>query len=229
MTIPASLREGSERSASRRERVLDPVQRQAEILFGLIMVLSFTGSISVASADRAEVREVLLGALGCNVAWGIVDAVMYLMAIVIERGRSQTIQRAVQSSKDAEHGRRLIQEALPEGMDELFDSRALEGARQKVAAAPTPPEHPRLSRQDWLGALGVFLLVFLSTFPVVIPFMFAMPLETAMRVSNLVAIVLLYVLGHSLGHYSGMRPVRTGIAMVTLGVALVAATIALGG
>lgn len=229
MTIPARQHQGSERAVSQRERVLDPVQRQAEILFGLIMVLSFTGSISVTTADREEVRAVLYGALGCNVAWGIVDAVMYLMAIVIERGRSHTIQRAVKASKDAEHGRRLIQEALPEGMDRLFDAPALESARQAVVAAPPPPPRPRLNRQDWLGAFGVFMLVFLSTFPVVIPFMFSMPLDTAMRVSNLVAIVLLYVLGHSLGHYAGMRPVRTGVVMVTLGVALVGATIALGG
>ena len=34
------------------KRVLDPIDRVSEILFGLIMVLSFTGSLSVAVAGR---------------------------------------------------------------------------------------------------------------------------------------------------------------------------------
>ena len=67
-------------------RVLDPVDRLSEILFGLIMVLTFTGSISVATADRAETKAVLIGAIGCNIAWGIIDAIMYLMACLNERG-----------------------------------------------------------------------------------------------------------------------------------------------
>jgi hypothetical protein len=33
------------------------------------MVLTFTGSLSVADAGRADVRAMLIGALGCNLAW----------------------------------------------------------------------------------------------------------------------------------------------------------------
>ena len=48
------------------------------------------------------------------------------------------------------------------------------GVRRRSARLkqlPEPPARARLQRDDWLGALGVFLLVFLSTFPVVIPFL----------------------------------------------------------
>jgi VIT1/CCC1 family predicted Fe2+/Mn2+ transporter len=216
-------------SQKKRERVLDPVERLSEVLFGLIMVLSFTGSISVASAEREEVREVLIGAIGCNLAWGIVDAIMYLLAIVLERGRNLALGRAIRASKDAELGRRLIAEALPEPLDELFEPTALEAARQKVVALPGLRERPHLGRKDLAGAFGVFLLVFLSTFPVVVPFLFLQPLRFAMRVSNGVAIALLYVAGHLLARYSGLRPVRTGLVMVALGIVLVGITIALGG
>ena len=51
-------------------RVLDPMDRISEVLFGLIMVLTYTGTLSVMSDDRTEVRTMLLGALGCNLAWG---------------------------------------------------------------------------------------------------------------------------------------------------------------
>src|SRR6478609_7585843 len=53
------------------KRILEPSERIAEVLFGLIMVLTFTGSLSIAEADRAEVRSMLIGALGCNTVWGL--------------------------------------------------------------------------------------------------------------------------------------------------------------
>ena len=60
-----------------RTRVVDPPQRVAEVLFGLIMVLTFTCSLSIAEAGRDDVRTMLIGALGCNLAWGIIDGVFY--------------------------------------------------------------------------------------------------------------------------------------------------------
>lgn len=216
-------------TTGQHERVLDPVERLSEILFGLIMVLSFTCSISAGGDGREEVRAVLIGAIGCNLAWGIVDAVMYLLTIVLERGRSIAIARCVRESADAERGRRWIAEALPEPLGQLIDDDALERARAKLVAQPSQRRRPRLTVRDWRAALGVFLLVFLSTFPVVIPFLVVSPLHTAMRISNGVAIAMLYAAGHALGRYAGIGPVRTGLAMVAIGVALVGLTIALGG
>jgi VIT1/CCC1 family predicted Fe2+/Mn2+ transporter len=80
-----------------------------------------------------------------------------------------------------------------------------------------------------IGAFGVFLLVFLSTFPVVIPFIFIHEAALALRISNAIAIVSLFAAGRMLARYTGMRPVVTGVAMVVVGVALVSLTIALGG
>ena len=73
------------------------------------------------------------------------------------------------------------------------------------------------------------MLVFLSTFPVVVPFLFFSPLERAMRVSNGVAIAMLFVVGHMLGRHAGLRPARLGLAMVEIVIVLVGITIALGG
>ena len=41
------------------KRFLEPSDRVAEVLFGLIMVLTFTGSLSVAEAGRSDVQEML--------------------------------------------------------------------------------------------------------------------------------------------------------------------------
>jgi VIT1/CCC1 family predicted Fe2+/Mn2+ transporter len=64
---------------------------------------------------------------------------------------------------------------------------------------------------------------------VVVPFLFVSPLHLAMRVSNAVAIVMLYVTGHTLGRHAGLGKVRTGLVMVVIGLVLVGVTIALGG
>ncbi|MSR62925.1 MAG: VIT family protein [Planctomycetes bacterium] len=210
-------------------RVLDPVERLAEVLFGLIMVLSFTGSLSAASAERGEVRTVLLAAIGCNLAWGIVDGVMYLLTILIQRGRTLALAHAVRAARSEAEAHALLGGALPDALAPLLGPGDLEGLRRKIVALPELPARPRLRRQEWLAALGVCLLVFCSTFPVVLPFVFFSPLSLAMRVSNGVAIALLYAAGHLLGRHAGFSGVKMGLAMVAIGVALVGLTIALGG
>ena len=72
------------------KRVLTPSERISEVLFGLIMVITFTGSLSVTEAGREDIRTMLIGALGCNLAWGIIDAVLYLMGCLADKGRPGT-------------------------------------------------------------------------------------------------------------------------------------------
>lgn len=78
-----------------RERVLSPVDRVSEMLFGLFMALTFVGAVSVAESGREQIRGMFTAALGCNLAWGLVDAVMYLVRTVTDRGRSLTLLRMV--------------------------------------------------------------------------------------------------------------------------------------
>jgi hypothetical protein len=212
-----------------RRRVLDPVERVSEVLFGLIMVLSFTGSISAATAGRAEVREMLIGALGCNLAWGIVDAVMYVLTTIFTRGRGLSVLRAVRIAPSPEQARAIIAGAINPRVAAVLNPAVLEAVRQDLVAAPPPPERPSLNADDVRGAAEVFLLVFLSTFPVVIPFLVIGEPARALRVSNAVAVILLGAGGYSLGRYSGLRPWWVALAMTALGALLVAITIALGG
>jgi hypothetical protein len=52
-------------------RVLDPMERISETLFGLIMALTFICSLGVATGANINIQTMLIGALGCNLAWGI--------------------------------------------------------------------------------------------------------------------------------------------------------------
>jgi hypothetical protein len=211
------------------KRPLDPIDRVSEVLFGLIMVLTFTGSLSVAEAGREDVRTMLVGALGCNLAWGVIDAVFYLMGCLAEKGRNLLTYRAVREATDPERAQRFLADALPRVVASVLEPAELETMRVRLKQLPEPPVRARLSGDDGRGALGVFLLVFLSTFPVVIPFLVMSDAMPALRVSNAIAVALLFVAGHAFGRITGRRPVVAGIVMVVFGAALVGLTIALGG
>ena len=216
----------SERSS---KRVLEPIDRVSEVLFGLIMVLTFTGSLSVAEAGRDDVRTMLIGALGCNLAWGIIDGVLYLMGCLAEKGRGLLAFRAVRKTTDPRQAQRLIADALPPVITSILQPAELDTMSRRLKDLPEPPEQARLHRDDWMGAVGVFLLVFLCTFPVVIPFIFMHNAGPALRVSNAIAIVMLFLTGYAFGRMTGRHPWLVGISMVVLGLILVGLTMALGG
>ena len=211
------------------KRVLEPNERISEVLFGLIMVLTFTGSLSVAEAGRDDVHTMLIGALGCNLAWGIIDGVLYLMGCLADRGRNLVTYRAVRKASDPKQAQRLIADALPSVIASVVQPAEFEALHQRLQQLPEPPAQARLSRSDWRGAVGVFLLVFLTTFPVAVPFMFIKSAMPAMRLSNAVAIVMLFIAGVAYGRCVGRSPWVLGISMVVLGSVLVALTMALGG
>ena len=211
------------------KRILQPGERISEVLFGLIMVLTFTGSISIAEAGREDVRTMLIAALGCNIAWGIIDGVLYLMGCLADGGRSLSTYHGVRRATDAQEAQQLITAALPPLLASVMESAELDALHRRLRELPEPPARPRLSKVDWLGALGVFLLVFLSTFPVVLPFIFMGEASAALRVSNAIAVTMLFVAGYAFARVTGARPWVWGIWMIALGAVLVGLTIALGG
>jgi hypothetical protein len=214
---------------SERDSVLDPMERISETLFGLIMALTFICSLGVATGTDINVRTMLVGALGCNLAWGIVDGGLYLLARINDRGSKILTLRAIQTAPDPEAARRVIAEVLPPELSAMMPDEQLELMRQKLRQLPEPPARPGLTRRDWTGALGLCLLSFLSTFPLVLPFVFLSDARLALRVFYAVAIVMLFCCGYVFGMRSGLRPWAAGLAMVAVGSTLVGIAVALGG
>jgi VIT1/CCC1 family predicted Fe2+/Mn2+ transporter len=210
-----------------QKRVLDPVERFSEIIFGLIMVLTFTGSISIAESGRQEIRDVLAAALGCNVAWGIIDGVMYVVTSLVARARAFTVLEGLRAA-GPEAARAIVRGALPEGVAAVTDEVDVE--RMAVRARALPAHLPaRVGVDDLKGALASCLLVVAATLPPTLPFLLVQDAERALRLSNAVAVVSLFVAGYYLGKATGVRAWLLGLAMVALGVVLVGLTIALGG
>jgi hypothetical protein len=208
---------------------LTPYDRVSEVLFGLIMALTLTGALNVTQATPQETRTLFVATLGCNVAWGFVDAVMYVMNQVLGRGRSLLLDRALRQGGEPSELRALLSELLPEPLVDDLTADRLDALRRRVAAYPALHAPAKIQAEDLLGALGVFLLVVASTFPVALPYLVIADVGVAKAVSRVLALVLLFVAGYAVGRYSGVRPIWMGLAMLFIGAALVGLVKALGG
>jgi VIT1/CCC1 family predicted Fe2+/Mn2+ transporter len=183
----------------------------------------------VADAGREEVRTMLLGALGCNLAWGIIDAVFYLMACFSQRGQGIVTLEALRQVSGPAEAHQIIAQALPPVLVSVLSTSDLETMRERLSHIRDLPKGIRIRKREWLGALGVFLIVVLATLPVILPFALVPNARMALRVSNGIAVIMLFLAGYGFGKYAGDRPWRMGIAMVLLGSAMVGITISLGG
>lgn len=204
------------------------MERISEILFGLVMVLTITCSFSVGGGGRAEIHQMFIGALGCNIAWGLIDAVLYWLACFHARGQKVMALRAAREEKP-EEAYRVISDSLPPLLASVTTTAELEPMRRRLQQLPPPPPGPRLTKDEWLAGLGVFLLVVGATLPVALPFLFVDDPRRALRISNGIAIVLLFLTGYLYGHHAGIRPLRSGLIMIVIGAAMVGITIVLGG
>jgi hypothetical protein len=209
--------------------VLNPLERISEIACGLIMVVSFTGALSVTHAGEADVRRMFVAAILCNFTWGVIDATFYLIGCLAENSHNRTLLLRAQECTNSTQVQRLIAGVLPTKVAEALQSADFERIHAHLKKVPLTAARLRVTGRNLRGALGVFLLVFLSTFPVVIPFLLFRDARLALHLSNFVAIALLFGCGFILARYAGLRGIWTGLAMVAIGAALVALMIALGG
>jgi hypothetical protein len=212
---------------------LDPSTRLAEILFGLIMTLTFTlgAGLLVQEEGREGARTLLIAMIGCNTAWGIVDGMLYLVLELFERSQQARLDRAVRLAPS-------IHEAIAPIATELDDRFApfLSSAQRMQAYGwiaenirARAEQRVRINKEDVLGSMASFSIVFLIGLPAAIPFLLVDDPWRALRFSNGVLLGLLFLTGYCFGKSTLRHPVLIGSGMTILGVALVAAAIALGG
>ncbi|CAG9219372.1 conserved membrane hypothetical protein [Paraburkholderia caribensis] len=212
----------------KRDRLLNPIDRISEILFGLMMAVTIVGSVSIATGGHQRAHEATLAALGCNLAWGMVDALMYLLRTVTERSHIRRIAHKVVSA-DRVSAHKLILGSLPDYIAAITGPDEIEGMRVRLLALPRKTVH-MLNMTDLIAAVAIFLLVVIATFPVVLPFILLENTRLAFHVSRGTAVVMLFIAGVILGRYGGHdHPARTGFAVSVVGVAVIGGIMALGG
>ena len=213
-------------------RYLDPAESLAEVLFGLIMVLTCTlGAGVIGSADHGQSRTLLLAAVGCNVAWGVIDAALYVMGNLFVRSHKGRLMRAIRTAPDEAAALAIVAqyfESRLEGLGHRQDRDRLYRDLQDIIAR-ADLHHGRITSDDLRGALAVFLLVVGTALPAAIPFALIGDPALALRASNLVLVALLFVVGFHWARYIGANAWRTGLVMLLSGLALVGVALALGG
>jgi len=214
-------------------RWLDPGSRMGEILFGLIMTLTFTlgAGMVIQEEGREGAREMLIAILGCNLAWGVIDGIFYVLGQLFERGRMHRVRKVVQASASDDDARGLVAAELDDLLANVTDAgsrRSLyDGIVRRLRAEPVPLNS--LRKEDVLGGVAAGWLVFACSFPAVIPFFFIDDPQLAVRISNVLLLALLFFVGYRFAKDTMARPLLTGLVFLGVGIVLVVATIALGG
>jgi hypothetical protein len=214
-------------------RYLDPATALAEILFGLIMTLTFTlgAGLLIDDEGRAGARELLIAVIGCNVAWGIIDGALFLVGQLFDRGRLQRLGRSIRRASNQPAAVALVAAELNPLLGTVLSPREASALYNRIAdnVASKPEADAQITRDDWLGAAVSFGLVVISSIPAAIPFMLIDDARLALRVSNAVLVTLLFFTGFWWARYTTAKPWQAGLAFLVVGIGLVAAAIALGG
>jgi hypothetical protein len=233
LTIPEKTRRGFLR------RVLDPIDRLTEAIYAILIVMTFTlayRAVDVSGFDQKAVSEAVLSlaiaAFGCAVAWGIIDGAMFILLGMFERGENSRLLTKVKAAPDE----RSAIDAISQQLDETLEGVMSADERQEiyrqayVRMRDNAPQRVGFKRADFYGAIGVVLVSIIATLPVVLPlFLLRSDVNLAMRTSNLMAIIMLFLCGYRWGKYAGHRPIIIGLMLAAFGVVVVLIAIPLGG
>ena len=211
---------------------LEPEDSLGEILFGLVMVLTFTLGASVAAGEDEDwARALIIGAIGCNIAWGVIDAVFYLMAELFTRSRRARLRRALKAAGTETAGLAVIRHELDPQLETVsrVDDREVFYRGIYDVLKDADPRPTGIRRADLIAALAVFVLVAGTAIPAAVPFFFVHDPWVALRISNFVLVALLFLVGYRWAGLTDANPWLVASGLTAMGLILVGIAIALGG
>ncbi len=211
---------------------LTPGERLGELLFGLIMTLTFTlGAGVVVGTSEGASSSLLYATLGCNVAWGIIDGALLLLGRMFDRGRLARLGDAIARASNDHGALSVVAQELDDLLAPITSERQRLELYRDVVTHVRIGQRPaaRLAREDFLAALAVFLLVFGATLPAALPYLLIEDVWIALRASNALLIGVLFYVGYRWARYTNFRPLVAALVVVGLSIALVSIAIALGG
>ncbi|HEY1489923.1 MAG TPA: VIT1/CCC1 transporter family protein, partial [Verrucomicrobiae bacterium] len=212
---------------------MDPASRLGEILFGLIMVLGATLTAGLTAEDGEKgARHLLKAALGCNIAWGIIDGVMYVMnCVTVRSGRARLLNK-IRLTSDSAAALEIIRQDLEPKLASLAGSPERESLYQSILdhLRHGKPVRVSMTLEDFHGALVCCCLVIVSCLPAAVPFMI-IPHNPgfALRVSNGLLIAMLFWIGYKWAQHAHTNRWASGLIMVAIGLMLVGVAALLGG
>jgi hypothetical protein len=214
-------------------RFVDPSTSLGELLFGLIMTLTFTlgAGIIIEDEGREGARQLLIAFIGCNIAWGIIDGALYLVGELFGRGRLRRIGRMIRQSPTRTRAEALVADELDDVLGQITTDAERADLYRRIVdnVHAKPPTANKVTGADLMGALVSGVLVVLVSIPGAIPFVVMDDARLALRVSNGILLALLFITGYYWARYTLGSPWIAGFSFLAGGVALVVIAIALGG
>ncbi|MDD1752299.1 MAG: hypothetical protein LUQ38_04330 [Methanotrichaceae archaeon] len=170
----------------------------SEPMFGVIMVVCFT-SVLRAYPDVADqvIGNVLLSALFCCIAWGLVDGIFYAWEAHYELDRKKKLLTRVQAPNDPNEARELVEDHLGDTIVDLMEEKDKEQIYQIVEKNVAGIDLGHVSiKEDMVTVLIAFGLVVGSSIIVMVPFLVVSPVMNALIISNITGILLLFIMGY---------------------------------
>lgn len=208
---------------------LDPLDRSSEIIFGLIMTLALTGSVRISLVGFADNKQLLWSVLTGNMAWGLVDAMMYLFNTRLMRSHDLNRVSKLIREPNSLASRKILRDNIPPLLSELMTDTDIDALNNKIKKLPPPETSKLFAWKDVVIAVQVFFLVFAGTFPLSLPFIFIDDVHFASKVSNGITLLMLFGLGYFRAKYAGLKPLRAAFGVFLFGLVLVALTMVFGG
>lgn len=221
---------GSTASRSFIQRYFAPENRLAEVICALVMVLTFTATTG-GTFEGTTPHAMLMAVVGCNIAWGIVDGVTYVLGNLMNRGERARLLTVLKHAPDDPETTARVWNRLDSVLRPMLTEAQVAQVHQWVieGAAGVTIEPVRLKREDVYTALACFVIVVGATLPIVAPFLLIRNDVVALRVSNGLALAMLFGVGWRWAGLVNSSRWKTGLGLLALGVVLVGLTIVLGG
>lgn len=222
------------------ERLLDPIDALTAAIYSILIVLTFTLAFDVIMRlpgydepiPEDFGTELFTAVLGATVAWAVIDGIMLALLSMLERGQKHRFLQELQATETDEEALSVIADEF----DYLLEPIAGEGNRQLLYRdvlehlRDSQPRPVGFQRDDIVEALGTALVAMIAVLPSLVPLWLLRqdPLP-ALRASNIVSFIMLFILGYRWGVHTGASRWKTGLMLVSFGLILMIIAIPLGG
>jgi len=205
-----------------------------EIISGLFIVLLLINNAKVILKEWELNKAAILAfiIIAITLLWAILDGLMFIFTALLEKGRyNRMISRL--KSVDKKTSLEIITNELNKTVVGIFDEetkKQISGEMlEKISSiSPTNLEKPKISKDDIKGALLCVFFVFLPCIVILPFFVFINNLSSAILVSNIIGLAILFGFGYRLGSCTNRNKVLTGLAIMLIGVAIIIIAIILG-
>ena len=218
---------------------LDPIDALSATFFSILIAMLFTLSYDIliyrgivdSSFSSGYGTELFFAILVVVMVWGTIDGIMYVLTEVFQRGERHRLLELLQTT---EHEETAV-DAIADEFDFILEPITSDDQRSALYhdifahLRKAEPQEVGLQRGDVVGAITFILVSALVVIPSLLPLLL-LPNNTAMaiRISNVVSIIVIFGTGYSWGKYSDVNPWKTGLILASVCLSMVLVAIFIG-